>query len=1075
MRNFFSGKWPLLYLPVLLLLTGQVSDQSANTARGLLHASQKSWADGNFDQALSLSLQAQKQATTEADTFSLIVAMRQIGKYYARNGYTTQAIATLDSVIAFANWIGPLHHEIFLARGERADIAARLGEFDSCISQYQVILNDCKALPPDDTLRPILFQWGGQAYSYVEAYDSALHYCHLSLDLLKKLYPSGNRLDIAYVENALGIIYSNIDRQDESAQHYQRAAEILTRMLRPGHPHVLQVRSNAAVQYQSMGQPWKAVEQFQKNLPYIDSVKPAIKYATLFNYAGALNSVGDCYESLKYLDQAESIIREWPDLQPDGLNRIYYARSAALQGLSRYQEALRYIHLSIEADVAVFGQDNSQLVQDYSRLGMIYFLMGNFAEAITAQKKAIRIADIHLEPFSMRKAWAWESMGEAQLNAKKYEDALLSLHTAEKIYISGGTQWNLVDTYRQMAVTWLCKGNADSSISYFERAWNIAMPDLPFQLSPDSQTYSMWRNPLLPALFEEMADWNDSLYRRSGVFDYQLAQLACLEARIAVTDSQRYYYESSESRLTQAADQRRILEKALSVCNDLYMETGAEVYIKKAFQLAEQGKSDQLRAHIQTRQALRFSGVPDSLLKQEQEYRQQLASMNISQEEEETASLQVVQNREAYYRVSREYRNFLRKLEKQHPGYYRLKYPSPLSPDEFAANIPDTQATYSYFQEGKKLFVFRFFGGKWYMTLYTDPNIDETLREWLTFIRSLPSDHAGTIAEKGQSLTQILLPGLSSEIKDLLIIPDGKLGYLPFETLLQKNIGSKHDDEYREWAFLARTFTFRYINNAGIWLQYAEASEYPAPYLGFAPAFGEDLYAGTRSMPGALRYNQTEVTQVASLLNGQALTDTYANESTVKNLGTDPHILHFATHAMADDNNPMSSKLFFGQPVDSAEDNILYVWEIFGLDLNSPLTVLSACQTGDGPLQRGEGIMSLARAFQYSGSRNVLTTLWQTDDQAGAEITTSFFQGIAKGIFLEYALKQAKTNWLDKSDNYHCHPYFWAGYVLIGNGGNVNIKSSGFGANWLVYAGILLSATFIILIFRKKMLPPTSR
>ncbi|MEZ4828807.1 MAG: CHAT domain-containing protein [Bacteroidia bacterium] len=415
-------------------------------------------------------------------------------------------------------------------------------------------------------------------------------------------------------------------------------------------------------------------------------------------------------------------------------------------------------------------------------------------------------------------------------------------------------------------------------------------------------------------------------------------------------------------------------------------------------------------------------------------------------------------------------------MENQHPGYYRLKYPSPLSPDEFTANIPGTQAIYSYFQEGKKLFVFRFFEGKWYIKLYTGSDTDETLREWLAFIRALPSDDIQNIAEKGQSLTQILLPGLSSEMKNLLIIPDGKLGYLPFETLLQENSESKYDNEYREWAFLARNFTFRYINNAGIWLQYAEASEYPAPYLGFAPAFGEDAYAGgTRSMPGALRYNQTEVMQVAGLLKGKALTGIAADEASVKKLEDTPHILHFATHAVADDNDPMASKLYFGPQTDSAEDNMLHVWEIFGLDLNSPLTVLSACQTGAGPLQRGEGIMSLARAFQYSGSRNVLTTLWQTDDQAGAEITTSFFGYVNEDWSLENALRESKTDWLRKSDNYHCHPYFWAGYVLIGNGGNVNIKGSGFWANGLIYAGILLSAIVIILIFSKKMLFPASR
>ncbi|MEZ4828804.1 MAG: CHAT domain-containing protein [Bacteroidia bacterium] len=90
--------------------------------------------------------------------------------------------------------------------------------------------------------------------------------------------------------------------------------------------------------------------------------------------------------------------------------------------------------------------------------------------------------------------------------------------------------------------------------------------------------------------------------------------------------------------------------------------------------------------------------------------------------------------------------------------------------------------------------------------------------------------------------------------------------------------------------------------------------------------------------------------------------------------------------------------------------------------------------------------MSLARAFQYSGSSNILSTLWPADDQAGATLTTDFFRFLSQKDASATALQKARQEWLRRSDDYHCHPYFWAGYVLIGEGGEVNIGS---GDNWL--------------------------
>jgi len=103
------------------------------------------------------------------------------------------------------------------------------------------------------------------------------------------------------------------------------------------------------------------------------------------------------------------------------------------------------------------------------------------------------------------------------------------------------------------------------------------------------------------------------------------------------------------------------------------------------------------------------------------------------------------------------------------------------------------------------------------------------------------------------------------------------------------------------------------------------------------------------------------------------------------------------------------------------------------MDLNAQLAVLSACNTGSGVLQRGEGIMSLARGFFYAGVPSIVMTLWNVEDFSGVELMTSFYTALAEGKSKDIALQQAKLNYLRNSDQLKAHPHFWAAYVDIGD------------------------------------------
>jgi CHAT domain-containing protein len=110
----------------------------------------------------------------------------------------------------------------------------------------------------------------------------------------------------------------------------------------------------------------------------------------------------------------------------------------------------------------------------------------------------------------------------------------------------------------------------------------------------------------------------------------------------------------------------------------------------------------------------------------------------------------------------------------------------------------------------------------------------------------------------------------------------------------------------------------------------------------------------------------------------------------------------------------------------------LHSYELYQLDLDAQLVVLSGCNTGFGLLQKEEGLLSLARSFFYSGVRSVAFTLWPMADKSGALLVKGFYKGIVHGKLLDEALQSAKLEYLADADPAKCHPYYWAGFVILG-------------------------------------------
>jgi CHAT domain-containing protein len=178
---------------------------------------------------------------------------------------------------------------------------------------------------------------------------------------------------------------------------------------------------------------------------------------------------------------------------------------------------------------------------------------------------------------------------------------------------------------------------------------------------------------------------------------------------------------------------------------------------------------------------------------------------------------------------------------------------------------------------------------------------------------------------------------------------------------------------------------------------------------------------------------QQEVNTMANLFQGRnkSVLFTDANEVTIKSPELSSfQYLHFATHGIVDEVNPESSRIFLS--AFAKEDGNLYAGEIYNLNLNAQLTVLSACQTGLGKVSKGEGVIGLSRALVYAGSKNIIVSFWSVADESTSILMTDFYSILLKqqNSSFKKALQQSKLKMIQSGK--YAAPFYWAPFVLIG-------------------------------------------
>jgi len=188
---------------------------------------------------------------------------------------------------------------------------------------------------------------------------------------------------------------------------------------------------------------------------------------------------------------------------------------------------------------------------------------------------------------------------------------------------------------------------------------------------------------------------------------------------------------------------------------------------------------------------------------------------------------------------------------------------------------------------------------------------------------------------------------------------------------------------------------------------------------------------------------KTEVNELINITSGKAIMGSKASEKTFVEESKNYQIIHLSSHAFLDNENPSLSELLFYISDDSLFDGHLTAYEICYLDLHAELVVLSACRTGLGKINRGEGVMSLGRAFSFAGVPATLMSLWKIPDQATAQIMPYFYESLRAGKSKTEALNIARKKYLEHTHiDQLKHPYYWGGFVLYGKTSSIQLPSN---------------------------------
>lgn len=811
-----------------------------------------------------------------------------------------------------------------------------------------------------------------------------------------------NSRSYANVINNLAIFYSSTNQYQKAAPLYEEAQTVLKELMGKEHPAYASVRNNLALLYVDLKQYNKAQYLYKEAL---EAIEKSIGRETE-DYARTLQNLAAVSLELKTYKLAEK----------------------------QYMEALRI-------QESIFGTAHIEYIRT----------LGNYTKLLFVEKKYERLN----RTLEQANAY-WNTAEKGTLD---HLSVLEKLGTA-KIFV------NALDT----ALYWCKEGYA---LNGFEQARSLDISALIAKLP--SQVFRFEDYGVLQT--ELLLEICAAYYEKTKDAVWLAHQQAISVAMLAYISRAKANYSSEEDLLVLLENSTTFVERTCATA--LLINDSERIHI--AFKNSEQNKAILLSSALKSQRTKNFGNLPDSIVQKERLLKEQLDALKkqlVITEKEQKGTLNTNLND-----LNERIEVFNERLKKTYPDYYQLKY---------ASSKVDVQELQNYLEEDDLMIeyvvgedsVYAFSLTKDGLELYRLGVSKQELTRQIQKMRQALSNYGFILKQENkayQLYTQtaywfyqkMIEPILQNKKnpRQLILIPDGELAHLPFEAFLTKDAGQSNRG-YQDLEYLMRTYTVNYNYSASLWKENKAAKEFNhnGKMLAFAAAYETKGEGNLNRAPHLRKLRkilidlpaiQTEVQQLETVFGGDFLYKEAATERNFKEKAGDYAILHLAMHGILNTQYPILSSLAFTEDKDSLEDNFLEAHEISRLPLQAELVVLSACETGYGKFKQGEGVLSLARSFMYSGVPSLVVSLWQVNDGSTSIIMQLFYQNLQAGMNKAEALNEAKLAYIAQAKGRSAHPAFWAPFIQLGDSRPISLSKSGrFSFLWL---GILVLSVLLVL------------
>lgn len=750
---------------------------------------------------------------------------------------------------------------------------------------------------------------------------------------------------------------------------------------------------------------------------------------------------GDFQRALQHAFAAEVLSAELND--DIVLSKVLQQKAQVLHMLKQLPEALAAIDKAIPLIVHSSHQQNSASSQ-YMLRGNILRDMQQNKEALKSLETAYSIAkknkETYISDFPMAIGYFYQTTNQPELALNNYNLALTS---------DDGSH-NKCLIYNNIANIYKHQKKFEESLAYLQKGIHTIIPDFKdttYIGLPAARTIrTMQQKDFLLGLIRDKAEtWMEYAKNQNNHHPYLQRSLNAYMLADSMIDFMRWEHTGNNSKLYWREKTFEMYEQAIE----------ASFLLKdplKAFYFFEKSRAVLLNDKINSLGAGQQLNIIDQ--QQEKNIRQQITELQFKLAGKGKNTHEYVQLLDQLLKAEESQKQFIQSLETRSPTYYSYRYNNQVPTIEdvrlqLLQPMGDNAVYLSFFSGENSIYAIGIKNNHTHFFNFNKTQHDSLLNEVKLFLpdKSKQNKSYKEYWQVSSSLYKLLIEPFGLSENDRIIISTNS-DFFPFEAL---NRSAERMD------YLGQHHAISYSYSAGILLKKQTKKQKRSSgksFLGIAPVnFSEQL--GQTPLIGS--DNATESIE-SNFMFSKILTHNQATRNAFLREAPQYNMVQLLTHAIADS--------VHSEPTLYFADSTLLLSEIDQMgNFQTQLMVLSACQTGIGKNQTGEGIYSLARGFASAGIPSVVTTLWSVENKPVYELTKLFFENIKMGDPLDIALQKARNQWLNETSGADQLPYTWAGIVLVGDTDPIITQNK---IGWWIAGFLLCLSLFLVIGYFKR-------